>query len=52
MRFLHERWPKLRSSTPLERVNLEIARRSDVVGNSPRLRWRAMSSALDTGLSP
>ncbi len=32
MRFPREHWPKIRSTNPLERVNLEIARRSDVVG--------------------
>ena len=35
MRFPREHWPKIRSTNPLERVNLEIARRSDVVGISP-----------------
>ena len=35
MRFPREHWPKLRSTNPLERVNLEIARRSDVVGIYP-----------------
>jgi putative transposase len=35
MRFPREHWPKIRSTNPLERVNLEIARRSDVVGIYP-----------------
>jgi transposase-like protein len=35
MRFSREHWPKIRSTNPLERVNLEIARRSDVVGIYP-----------------
>jgi transposase-like protein len=35
MRFPRDHWPKLRSTNPLERVNLEIARRSDVVGIYP-----------------
>ena len=30
--FPAEHWPKLRSTNPLERVNREIGRRSDVVG--------------------
>jgi len=33
--FPSEHWPKLRSTNPLERVNREIARRSDVVGIYP-----------------
>jgi transposase-like protein len=33
--FPPEHWPKLRSTNPLERVNREIARRSDVVGIYP-----------------
>src|SRR5450759_5244100 len=32
MAFPREHWPKLRSTNPLERLNKEIARRSDVVG--------------------
>ena len=35
MRFPREHWPKIRSTNPLERVDLEIARRSDVVGIYP-----------------
>jgi putative transposase len=35
MRFPGDHWPKIRSTNPLERVNLEIARRSDVVGIYP-----------------
>jgi putative transposase len=33
--FPREHWTKLRSTNPLERVNKEIARRSDVVGIFP-----------------
>jgi putative transposase len=33
--FPREHWPKLRSTNPLERVNREIGRRSDVVGIYP-----------------
>lgn len=32
MAFPHEHWTKLRSTNPLERLNKELARRSDVVG--------------------
>jgi putative transposase len=35
MAFPPEHWPKLRSTNPLERVNREIGRRSDVVGIYP-----------------
>jgi len=35
MSFPREHWPKLRSTNPLERLNKEIARRSDVVGIYP-----------------
>jgi len=34
-RFPSEHWTKLRSTNPLERVNKEIGRRSDVVGIFP-----------------
>ena len=33
--FPCEHWTKLRSTNPLERVNKEIGRRTDVVGISP-----------------
>jgi transposase-like protein len=33
--FPGEHWPKLRSTNPLERMNREVGRRSDVVGIYP-----------------
>jgi transposase-like protein len=33
--FPRERWPRIASTNPLERVNKEIKRRSDVVGIFP-----------------
>jgi putative transposase len=36
--FPPEHWPKLRSTNPLERVNKEIGRRSDVIGIYPNDR--------------
>src|SRR4051794_35536949 len=35
LRFPRDHWTKLRSTNPLERVNREIGRRSDVVGMHP-----------------
>lgn len=35
MAFPPEHWPKLRSTNPLERVNREVGRRSDVIGIYP-----------------
>src|SRR4051794_12703722 len=35
LRFPRDHWTKLRSTNPLERVNREIGRRSDVIGIYP-----------------
>ena len=43
MRLPREHWPKIRSTNPLERVNREIARRSNVV---------ALPIAATKGTSP
>ena len=49
MAFPKEHWNKLRSTNPLERVNREIGRRSDVVGIYPNDAALArLAGALDS----
>ena len=55
--FPREHWTKLRSTNPLERVNKEIGRRSDVVGIFPndasviRLAGALLSNRTTSGSS-
>lgn len=40
MNFPREHWPQIASTNPLERLNREIKRRSDVTGHLPERRGR------------
>ena len=57
-RFPQAHWPKLRSTNPLERVNREVGRRSDVVGIFPndtfavRLAGALLIGRTTSGSSP